>query len=86
MTAIAIKQAHNNLFSIVNRVFQTNERIIISQKGKNVAAIIGPEEIQFLKNLDELEDQILTEIADVAMEEPGENITFKEMKKKFGRG
>ncbi len=85
MTAIAITQAHNNLFSIVNRVFQTNERIIISQKGKNVAAIIGPEDIQFLKNIDVLEDRMLNEIADEAMEEPGENISFKEMKKQFGR-
>ncbi len=85
MTAIAVKQAHNNLFSIVKRVFQTNERIIISQKGKNVAAIIGPEDIQFLKNLDEIENRILTKIADEAMEEPGENISFEEMKKKFGR-
>jgi len=85
MTAIAVTQAHNNLFNIVNHVFQTNERIIISQKGKNVAAIIGPEDIQFLKNLDELEDRILTEIADVAMEEQGENISFEEMKEKFGR-
>jgi len=85
MTAIAITQAHNNLFSIVNRVFQTNERIIISQKGKNVAAIIGLEDIQFLKNMDVLEDRMLTEIADEAMEEPGENISFKEMIKQFGR-
>jgi prevent-host-death family protein len=86
MTAIAITQAHHNLLSIVNRVFQTNERIIISQKGKNIAAIIGPEDIQSLKNLDELEDQILIEMADEAMKEPGENISLKEMKKMFDHG
>ncbi len=85
MTVIAITQAHHNLFSIVKCVFQTNERTVISRKGENVAAIIGTEDMKFLYKLDELEDQILAEMADEAMDETGENISFEDMKKQFGR-
>ncbi len=85
MSVIAITQVNNDLFSIVNHVFQTNERVVISQKGEDVAAIIGPEDIQFLKSFDELEDRVFTEMADEAMQEPGENISLQKMKNQFGR-
>lgn len=85
MTAIAITQVHHNLFGIIKHASQTNERTVISQKGKNVAAIIGPEDMNFLYKLDELEDQVLAEMADESMGEPGENISFEDMKKHFAR-
>ena len=84
MNAIAITQARNDLYNIVNRAF-CNERTIIAKKGKNVAAVIGMEDLDFLENLEEAEDRVLAEMADEAMKEPGENISLQEMKKLFGR-
>jgi len=85
MNAIAITQARNDLSNIVNRAFCLNERTIIAKKGKNVAAVIGMEDLDFLENLEEAEDRVLAEMADEAMKEPGENISLQEMKKLFGR-
>ncbi len=85
MNAIAITQVRNDLSNVVNRAFYINERTIIAKKGKNVAAVISMEDLEFLKNLEEAEDMVLAEMADEAMKEPGENISLKEMKKHFGR-
>jgi prevent-host-death family protein len=85
MNAIAITQARNDLSDIVNRAFCINERTIIAKKGKNVAAVIGMEDFELLKSLEEAEDMVLAEMADEAMKEPGENISLEEMKKHFGR-
>jgi len=85
MTTIAITQARNDFSNIVNRAFNINERTIIAKKGKNVAAIIGMEDLEFLKNLEAAEDMVLAEMADEAMKEAGENISLEEMKKNFGR-
>ncbi len=85
MNAIAITQVRNDLSDIVNRAFCINERTIIAKKGKNVAAVIGMEDFELLKNLEEAEDMVLAEMADEAMKEPGENISLEEMKKHFGR-
>jgi prevent-host-death family protein len=85
MTAIAITQARNDFSNIVNRAFCGNERTIIAKKGKNIAAVVGMEDLEFLKNMEEAEDMMLAEMADEAMKEPGENISLEEMKKHFGR-
>jgi len=85
MNAIAITQVRNDLSDIVNRAFCINERTIIAKKGKNVAAVIGMEDFELLKSLEEAEDMVLAEMADEAMKEPGENISLEEMKKHFGR-
>ncbi len=50
-----------------------------------MGAVISMEDFELLQNMDEIEDMILAEIADEAMEEPGENISLEEMKKHFGR-
>ncbi len=55
------------------------------KKGKNVAAVISMEDFELLQNMDDIEDMMLAEIADEAMEEPGENISLDDMKKHFGR-
>ena len=85
MAVIAITKAHHNLFRIIKRVFQTNERTVISRKGEKVAAIIGPDDMNLLDQIDELEDKALADIAAESMEDPGENITFENLKKQFNR-
>jgi prevent-host-death family protein len=85
MNAIAITPVRNDLSDIVNRAFCINERTIIAKKGKNVAAVIGMEDFELLKSLEEAEDMVLAEMADEVMKEPGENISLQEMKKLFGR-
>ncbi len=85
MNTIAITQVRNDLYNIVNRAFCINERTIIAKKGKNVAAVIGMEDLNFLENIEEAEDMVLAEMADEAMKESGENISLQEMKKHFGR-
>ncbi|HIE01265.1 MAG TPA: type II toxin-antitoxin system Phd/YefM family antitoxin [Thiotrichaceae bacterium] len=85
MKAIAITEARNDLYNIVNRAFSINERTIIAKKGKNIATVIGLEDFEFLNHLDEAEDRVLAEMADEAMKKAGENISLQEMKKHFGR-
>jgi PHD/YefM family antitoxin component YafN of YafNO toxin-antitoxin module len=85
MNTIAITQVRNDLYNIVNRTFCINERTIIAKKGKNVAAVIGMEYLDFLENMEKAEDMVLAEMADEAMKESGENISLQEMKKHFGR-
>ena len=85
MAAITMTQAHTDFSNLIARAFDSNERTIIAKKGKNVAAIIGIQDLEYLENLSVAEDRVLAEMADEAMKEPGENISLEEMKKQFGR-
>ena len=85
INAMTITQVHDDLSNIIHRAFALNERTIIAKKGKHVAAVIGMEDFEFLKNLEAAEDMVLVEMADEAMKEPGENLSIEEMKKHFGR-
>ena len=85
MNTVTITQARNELSNVVNRAFFVNERTIIARKGENVRAVISVEDFELLQNMDEIEDMMLAEMADEAMEESGENISLEEMKKHFGR-
>jgi len=85
MAAITMTQAHTDFSNLIARAFDSNERTIIAKKGKNVAAIIGIQDLEYLENLSVAEDRVLAEMAEEAMKEPGENISLEEMKKQFGR-
>ncbi len=85
MGAMTITQAHTDFSNLIDRAFHTNERTIIAKKWKNIAAIIGMEDFEYLENISIAEYRVLAEMADEAMTEPGENISLEEMKKHFGR-
>jgi len=81
LNKISTTDAGKNLSDIVNRVAVASEPVILTDMGKPMAAIVSLEDLQFLQDL---EDQ--ADIADAleAIEEPGENMTAKQIKKELG--
>jgi len=80
-TKISTANARKNLSNIVNRVSFGKEPIILTRRGKDIAALVGMDELRLLE---ELEDHI--DIADAikALKEPGEDIPAAQFWKKLG--
>ncbi len=60
---------------------QEGERTVIIRDGKPIAAIVPPEDADFM---DHLEEQLDIEAARLALQEPG-TIPWEKIKKEFGR-
>jgi antitoxin Phd len=80
-TKISTADARKNLSNIVNSVSFGNEPIILTRRGKDIAALVGMDELRLLQ---ELEDHI--DIADAikALKESGEDIPAAQFWKKLG--
>jgi prevent-host-death family protein len=65
------------LSDLLDRVAETGERVIIVNRGKIKAAIIGPEELEQLQDLDEA-------LATWEDEEGSETITLEELEAELG--
>lgn len=79
-------EAKDHLDSIIKRVALGEERIILSQDGKDVAAVISIEEFCLLERLiRELEDKIDLEDAQkiLAQTKPEEYVSYKEFRKEL---
>ena len=80
-------EAQDNLAKTVNLVASGEERVILSQDGKDVAAVISIEEFWLLERLiGELEDQIDIENAKgiLAETKPEDYIPYKQVRKELG--
>jgi len=76
MTQILDKE---NLAAYCEKILSTGERVFFQYKGKEFVIM----EMEDYAYLDELEDQRLNQLADAALQEPGE-ISFEEIKRKYG--
>ena len=85
MTRINISKARAEFPDILNRAAYGHERTILSRRGKDLAAIISIEDLQLLERLarDEM-DRIDLEDARAALAEPGESISFEQVKNNLG--
>lgn len=77
------KQTRRDFADKINRVAYGHERITITRHGKNVAAIIPIEDLEFLE---ELEEQLDRRAIDEALAEQGDEpyTPLDEVKKELG--
>ncbi|MBN1471444.1 MAG: type II toxin-antitoxin system Phd/YefM family antitoxin [Syntrophaceae bacterium] len=80
-TKISTADARKNFSDIVNRASFGKETIILTRQGKEIAALVGMDELRLLQ---EIEDHIDIEDAIKAINEPGNNIPADQFWKKLG--
>ncbi len=78
---ITTGDARKNFADIVNTVAYGKEPVVLTRRGKEIAALISIEELQLLQKI---EDHIDIEDAKKALEEFGENISADEFWKHLG--
>ena len=68
MGSISTAKARNNFSDVVNRAGYGKERVILTRRGKPIAAVVPIEDVEFLE---ELEDRADLEAAREALAEGG---------------
>jgi prevent-host-death family protein len=81
MSAIATGKARENFSDVVNRSAYGKERIVLTRRGKSVAAVVPIEDLELLE---EIEDRLDVEAARKALAEPGRNISLEKVKDLLG--
>ena len=81
MDAIATGKARENFSDLVNRSAYGKERIVLTRRGKSVAAVVPIEDLELLE---EIEDRLDVETARKALAEPGENLALDEVRRLLG--
>jgi PHD/YefM family antitoxin component YafN of YafNO toxin-antitoxin module len=77
MTRLSASQLREDLSSAINKVAFGGERIILQRNNKDVAALVSMKDLSILRAL---EDRLDFEEIKKAMEEPGANIPWKDVK------
>jgi len=80
-TTISTADARKHFADIVNKVAYGKEPIVLTRRGREVAALISMEELALLQ---QIEDHIDIEDARKALAEPGDNIPAEEVWKQLG--
>ena len=80
MSSVSTAKARNNFSDIVNRAGYGKERVILTRRGKPVAAVVPIEDVEFLEAL---EDQADLEAARKALAEGGPAIPWGEAKRQL---
>ncbi|HEU63775.1 MAG: hypothetical protein KR126chlam4_00227 [Candidatus Anoxychlamydiales bacterium] len=83
MTSVPLSQAREQLPDIVNKVAYGNKHIILTRRGKKVAAIVSIEELEFIEAL---EDRIDLEDARKALKDIKKQgtVSWKKIKSELG--
>ena len=81
MTRIRASEARRDFSEVLNRVAYKGERIVLHRHGKDAAVLIPLED---LARLEELEDAMDVQAAEVALEESDERIPYEQMRKDLG--
>lgn len=77
---ISTADARKKFAAIINRVAFGKESFVLTRRGEPLAAIVSVED---LKLLHELEEQIDIDDAWEARNEPGENISWEQLRKEL---
>jgi prevent-host-death family protein len=78
---VTTAEARKTLAEIVNKVAYGKEPVVLTRRGKAIAALISMEEFELLQLI---EDIIDIEDAKKALEEPGKNIKAEKFWKELG--
>ncbi len=81
MNSISTADARKDFADIINRVTYGQEQIMLTRRGKEVAAIVSVEE---LKLLQQIEDKMDVIDAQKSLEEAGSNISAEDTWKQLG--
>ncbi len=73
---VSTADARMNFSEIINKVAYGNEPIILTRRGKSIAALVSIAELELLQRIEEHLD---IEDAKVALAEPGDNISAEEV-------
>ncbi len=80
MEKVTTADARKNLAEIVNQVAYGKEPIVLTRRGKELVALVPIEDLMLLQKL---EDQIDIHDAWKAKEEPGEDISWSDLRKEL---
>ena len=75
MNTISTADARKDFADIINQVSYGSEQVLLTRRGKEVAAIVSVEELRLLQKI---EDYIDIEDAQKALSEAGDNIPAKD--------
>ena len=78
---ISTAEARKNFADIVNKVAYGKEAIVLTRRGRDVAALVSMAELELLQSI---EDRMDIEDARKALAEPGKNIHADEVWKQLG--
>ena len=78
---ISTADARMNFSDIINKVAYGNEPIVLTRRGKSIAALVSIAELELLQRIEEHLD---VEDAQAALAEPGENISAEEVWQTLG--
>jgi len=81
MTRLTASQLREDMATAINKVAFGRERIVLQRNNKDVAALVPMEDLTLLRELEDRAD--LAEIKK-ALEEPGSNIPWEEIKRELG--
>jgi prevent-host-death family protein len=81
MSSVTTQRAQDQFPDIVKRAARGKERIVVTSRGKKVAAVVPIEDLKALEALDDRQD---VEDAKKALAEPGPSITLEELKRELG--
>jgi prevent-host-death family protein len=81
MTHLTASQLREDLASALNKVAFGGERIVLQRNNKDVAALVSIEDLSLLRAL---EDKLDLEEMKKALDEPGANIPWEDIKKDLG--
>ncbi len=79
MVYLPTSKMRQSLSDVLNRVAYRGERIVLRRRGKDLAAVVPLQDLQFL---DELEDRVDLETARRALKEKG-SISWETLKKRL---
>jgi prevent-host-death family protein len=80
-TTVSTADARKNFADIVNNVAYGGEPVILTRRGREIAALVSMEELELLQLI---EDRVDIEEAKKALAEPGDNIGAAEFWKQLG--
>ena len=80
MDKVTTADARKNLAEIVNQVAYGKEPVVLTRRGKELVALVSIEDLMLLQKL---EDQIDIHDAWKAKEEPGEDISWSDLRKEL---
>jgi prevent-host-death family protein len=83
MTSISTVEARERFSDVVNRAAYGRERIVLTRRGKALAAVVPIEDLEWIE---ELEDRLDIEAAKAALADAREHgtIPWEELKRKLG--
>lgn len=84
MSVITATRARNEFADVVQRASRKKQRVVLTRRGKKLAAVVSMEDLELLERLiEEEDDRIDREEVRKAKAEPGPNKSWDKLKKEL---